>query len=365
MARAMTACTRVGNGHDERESLDRARRRTARTPPLRREPDGKADRGGPALDAATGPEHRRWKSSPTQQHRSQRTSWSGSSAPTHASAPASSAPPPACSPPTTPTRPGATATNPNFDPERFAASTDTIYITAPEHKQALCAPLIVGLLEQIRHATYQHAAERGQRPRLYSATRMLWALDEVANIAPIHDLPALVSQAGGQNLQVMIGLQDLSQASTRWGDAAADGFMCLFQTRLVLQRHRRQQDPGVDLSGDRRVRPRARLQLNRTQRENRRMVRPAQPKRQHQLPNPSPTHPHPRRNRPTPRQPRPPPARRRLGPDRAHALAPLRALDEHRKHMELNRINPNNLTTASGSRPQVRTRIQRGDGWPT
>jgi type IV secretion system protein VirD4 len=128
----------------------------------------------------------------------------------------------------------ATAKNPNFDPQAFARGTDTIYITAPEHKQAQCAPLIVGLLEQIRHATYQHAAKKQQRPRLHSATRMLWALDEIANIAPIHDLPALVSQAGGQNLQVMIGLQDLSQARTRWGDAAADGFMSLFQTRLIL-----------------------------------------------------------------------------------------------------------------------------------
>ena len=46
---------------------------------------------------------------------------------------------------------------------------------------------------------------------------MLWALDEVANIAPIGDLPALISQAGGQRLQVMVGLQDLSQARSRWG----------------------------------------------------------------------------------------------------------------------------------------------------
>jgi type IV secretory pathway TraG/TraD family ATPase VirD4 len=63
---------------------------------------------------------------------------------------------------------------------------------------------------------------------------MLWLLDEVANTAPIHDLPALISQAGGQNLQVMIGLQDLSQARTRWGADAADGFMSLFQTKTVL-----------------------------------------------------------------------------------------------------------------------------------
>jgi type IV secretion system protein VirD4 len=122
----------------------------------------------------------------------------------------------------------AMAINPNFDPVRFVSSSDTIYITAPEHKQALCAPLIVGLLEQIRHAVYHYAQD--QLP----GRVMLWALDEVANIAPIHDLPALVSQAGGQNLQVMIGLQDLSQARTRWGEAAADGFMSLFQTRLVM-----------------------------------------------------------------------------------------------------------------------------------
>jgi len=123
----------------------------------------------------------------------------------------------------------ANAEIPNFDPHRFAASTDTIYMTAPEHKQALCAPLIVGLLEQIRHAVYQRAAMRAM-----DGPAMLWALDELANIAPIHDLPALVSQAGGQKLQVMIGLQDLSQARTRWGADAADGFLSLFQTKLIL-----------------------------------------------------------------------------------------------------------------------------------
>jgi type IV secretion system protein VirD4 len=124
----------------------------------------------------------------------------------------------------------ATAKDPNFDPRKFVDSTDTIYITAPEQAQALCAPLIVGLLEQLRHAAYASARTTRQTGR----APMLWALDEVANIAPIHDLPALISQAGGQNLQVMVGLQDLSQARTRWGEAAAEGFMSLFQTRLVL-----------------------------------------------------------------------------------------------------------------------------------
>jgi type IV secretion system protein VirD4 len=120
------------------------------------------------------------------------------------------------------------ASEPNFNPDRFAASTDTIYITAPAHRQALCAPLVVGLLEQIRHATYRQAAAGEDRPPVF------FCLDEVANIAPIHDLPALVSEAGGQGLHVMACLQDLSQARTRWGEQAADGFLTLFQTKLVL-----------------------------------------------------------------------------------------------------------------------------------
>ena len=121
------------------------------------------------------------------------------------------------------------AAHPNFDPARFTTSTDTIYITSPERHQAALAPLIVGLLEQIRHAVYVQA--RTDHP---PEPGMLWLLDEVANIAPIHDLPALVSQAGGQHLQVVIGLQDLSQARTRWGADAADGFLSLFQSKLIL-----------------------------------------------------------------------------------------------------------------------------------
>ncbi len=120
------------------------------------------------------------------------------------------------------------ARRPNFDPDEFVASTDTVFITAPAHRQALCAPLVVGLLEQIRHATYRRALTGG------GVVPVFFCLDEVANIAPIHDLPALISEAGGQGLHVLACLQDLSQARTRWGEAAADGFLSLFQTKLVL-----------------------------------------------------------------------------------------------------------------------------------
>lgn len=44
------------------------------------------------------------------------------------------------------------ATRPDFDPERFVGSLNTICVTAASHKQVLAAPLVVGPLEQIRHA---------------------------------------------------------------------------------------------------------------------------------------------------------------------------------------------------------------------
>ncbi len=125
------------------------------------------------------------------------------------------------------------AAEPNFDPVRFATSTDTVYITAPEQLQALCAPLVVGLLEQIRHAVYAGCAG-GEK----EGPQMLWALDEAANIAPIHDVPSLLSQAGGQGLQVMIGLQDMSQARSRWGAEVADGFLTSLPDQSLARRDR-------------------------------------------------------------------------------------------------------------------------------
>ncbi|MGH9056760.1 MAG: TraM recognition domain-containing protein, partial [Acidimicrobiales bacterium] len=44
---------------------------------------------------------------------------------------------------------------------------------------------------------------------------------------------AMVSEGGGQGLLTLACLQDLSQARQRWGPAA-DGFLTLFGTKLVL-----------------------------------------------------------------------------------------------------------------------------------
>jgi type IV secretion system protein VirD4 len=116
------------------------------------------------------------------------------------------------------------AREPNFDPVRFARSTDTVYICAPAHAQDQMAPLVVALLDQIRTAVYA-------RPR--NAAPVVFALDEVASIAPLPGLPALAAEGGGQGLVTLACLQDLSQARARWGDAA-EGFFSLFNHKIVF-----------------------------------------------------------------------------------------------------------------------------------
>lgn len=124
--------------------------------------------------------------------------------------------------------------SPTFDADRFVRSEETIYIAAPAHRQALVAPMVVGLLDDIRHAAYAAAAgpdapERDPRTR----RPVLLALDELANIAPLPDLPSMVSEGGGQGVVTLACFQDLSQARRRW-PVHADGFPSLFGTTVVL-----------------------------------------------------------------------------------------------------------------------------------
>lgn len=115
------------------------------------------------------------------------------------------------------------ADQPNFDPEAFAQSSDTVHLIVPGARAGQYAPIVCALLDQIRAHTF---AVTGHRP-------MLWALDELANVAPLPTLPGIVADAGSQGLILLACLQDLSQARQRWGHQA-DGFLTLFATTLLL-----------------------------------------------------------------------------------------------------------------------------------
>lgn len=138
----------------------------------------------------------------------------------------------------------ASTVDPDFDARRFCREAGTLYICAAGRHQAVLAPLVVGILTDVRAAAYERSAvgvdiraargvDSDPGRRVESGPPVLLALDEVANIAPLPDLPAMVSEGGGQGLLTLACLQDLSQARARWG-TAADGFLSLFSTTVVL-----------------------------------------------------------------------------------------------------------------------------------
>ncbi len=125
----------------------------------------------------------------------------------------------------------ASTKGPAFDSAGFCRSRGTVYVCASGLDQDLAAPLIVGLLTDIQNARFaihsDMAGEHGGVPPV------LFALDEVANIAPLPNMTSLASEGGGQGIVTLACLQDLSQARQRWGDQA-EGFMSLFGVTVEL-----------------------------------------------------------------------------------------------------------------------------------
>lgn len=111
-----------------------------------------------------------------------------------------------------------------LDVQEFLAGPHQLHIVAPSRYQAVTVPLVVGMIEEVVHATYD---------RHHNGARLLLALDELANVAPLPRLASIVSEGGGQGVVTLACLQDLSQARSRWG-TNADGFLSLFPTTVVL-----------------------------------------------------------------------------------------------------------------------------------
>lgn len=110
---------------------------------------------------------------------------------------------------------------------------DTVYINSSGQQQERLAPLIVGLLNQLKEARYaRHRKLQALAPGCWLPPVVL-ALDETANLAPLPDLPSVVSQGGSQGVVVIAVFQNLQQAKARWGEEGL-GFLTNFQERLVF-----------------------------------------------------------------------------------------------------------------------------------
>lgn len=95
----------------------------------------------------------------------------------------------------------------------------------------MIAPLIAALVDSIAQAAVELAA-RHEDGRL--GEPLLLALDEVANIAPLDSLPALVSEGGGRGIITVWAAQNLSQLRDRYGAEKAKAILAATGVKIVF-----------------------------------------------------------------------------------------------------------------------------------
>lgn len=94
--------------------------------------------------------------------------------------------------------------------DSFVESFGTIYVTVPPHRAEALRPLVSAFVEAVTAAWRNRQRREGT---------LLLALDEVANVAPLPNLPVILTAGAGSGIQCLLGMQEPGQAN-RWGDQA-------------------------------------------------------------------------------------------------------------------------------------------------
>jgi type IV secretory pathway TraG/TraD family ATPase VirD4 len=115
-----------------------------------------------------------------------------------------------------------------FDVERFLLTRSTLYVVSPSEDQRSVAPLIAALIESIITTAYElHRV--GRLP-----ARLLLALDELANIAPLPNLGTHVSQGAGQGVNISWAVQSHAQLRDSYGEDTAEAIWSASTAKLVF-----------------------------------------------------------------------------------------------------------------------------------
>ena len=125
----------------------------------------------------------------------------------------------------------ASATTSGFDPDRFLRQRGTLYLCTPRQSPERIASLFVGILMTVVTRAYAKAS-REPRGRLQPELGLF--LDELANVVPIEELPALASQGAGRGVVLMSIVQDLSQLRARYGADRANSILNNHGCKVVL-----------------------------------------------------------------------------------------------------------------------------------
>jgi type IV secretion system protein VirD4 len=118
-----------------------------------------------------------------------------------------------------------------FNPDRFLRERGTLYLCTPRQSPERVASLFVGILMTVVARAYRLAATQ-PRGRLQQELGLF--LDELANVVPIEELPALASQGAGRGIVLMSIIQDFSQLRARYGADRANSVLNNHGCKMVL-----------------------------------------------------------------------------------------------------------------------------------
>lgn len=107
----------------------------------------------------------------------------------------------------------------------------TLYLCTPRQSPERVASLFVGILMTVVTEAYAMAAAM---PRGRLTPELGLFLDELANVVPIEDLPALASQGAGRGVILMSIIQDVSQLRGRYGVDRANSILNNHGCKLIL-----------------------------------------------------------------------------------------------------------------------------------
>ena len=117
------------------------------------------------------------------------------------------------------------------DLPEFLRAGGTVYLMADERRATALAPVVSAFADDFIE-TAKGIADAQPGGRLDPPCGLF--LDEVANIVPLPQLPALMSFAGGTGLFVTAVLQSMAQARNRWGRDAAEMLWGAATVKLIL-----------------------------------------------------------------------------------------------------------------------------------
>lgn len=118
-----------------------------------------------------------------------------------------------------------------FDAGAFLRHRGTLYLCTPRQAPERIASLFVGILMTVVTAAYA-LSETDPSHRQRASLGLF--LDELANVVPVDDLPALASQGAGRGVLLMSIVQDLSQLRARYGVEKANTILNNHGCKFIL-----------------------------------------------------------------------------------------------------------------------------------